>query len=154
MNHPDDPSAAVDSCWTHADPADRERFVRNVFVGETCWIWTGGLEPYGGYGRFRTANGVIAVHRWSHQATTGTTADVVRHGCDIRCCVRPDHLIGGSQADNLADLSRRGPRRGWAVDAPRRWPELAYAIRDAARNGDHRRVTELLEHPEQLTLFG
>jgi hypothetical protein len=33
---------------------------------------------------------------------------VVRHTCDNKNCVRPSHLVLGSQADNMADRSARG----------------------------------------------
>lgn len=33
---------------------------------------------------------------------------VARHTCDNRWCIRPDHIISGTQADNMADMSARG----------------------------------------------
>lgn len=139
--------------WPHAHPTERDRFAATIVHTDTCWVWTGGIESFGGYGRFRTPTGVIAAHRWSYHATHGHLPAVVRHTCDIRCCVRPDHLLGGTQADNLADRARRGARTGWVPDQPTWWPDLAYAIRTAARTGNHHLLTQLLDHPEQLTLF-
>jgi hypothetical protein len=33
---------------------------------------------------------------------------VVRHTCDNRLCVNPEHLVIGSQADNVQDMHERG----------------------------------------------
>jgi hypothetical protein len=36
---------------------------------------------------------------------------VVRHTCDNPSCINPDHLILGTQADNVADREARGRRK-------------------------------------------
>jgi hypothetical protein len=63
--------------------------------------------------------GVIATHRWSALAPYGAVLEpVVRHRCDVRCCVRPDHLVVGTQAQNVAPSDAaagrvmHGPARG------------------------------------------
>lgn len=143
--------------WTYVDPGERVRFAGSVYFrgGDECWLWLGGLEPDGGYSRFRSNTlGVIAGHRWSVIARRGALADpVVRHRCDVRCCVRPDHLSTGTQAQNIADTVRRGRWTSYATTGPRRWPELAYALRDAARNRDDAGIAELLRRPIQLELW-
>lgn len=37
---------------------------------------------------------------------------VVRHTCDVRECVNPDHLILGTQKDNIRDMHDRGRYAG------------------------------------------
>lgn len=37
---------------------------------------------------------------------------VVRHTCDNRLCVNPEHLVIGSQADNVQDMHERGRASG------------------------------------------
>lgn len=36
------------------------------------------------------------------------TGVVSRHTCDNRWCIRPDHIISGSQSDNMKDRKERG----------------------------------------------
>jgi hypothetical protein len=143
--------------WAHVGAAERDRFVTNVYRrrGDECWIWTGALEPDGGYSRFRSDTlGVIAGHRWSLIAHIGALSEpVVRHRCDVRCCVRPDHLIAGTQAQNIADTVRRGRWTSYARTGPRQWPQLAYALRCAARDANDTQIAELLRRPIQLEMW-
>jgi hypothetical protein len=115
----------------------------------------GGIESDGGYTRFRSETlGVVAAHRWSALAHHGAISEpVVRHRCDVRCCVRPDHLLVGTQAQNVADMVRRGRWTSHARTGPRAWPELSYALREAARNEDDELIAELLRRPIQLELW-
>ncbi len=140
-----------DNRWPHAAPGDLHRFARYVLTSddaEDCWIWLGGIEPDGGYGRFRQHGGpVIAAHRWSYLAHHGPTDwPVVRHRCDIRVCVNPHHLQAGTQAGNVDDTARRGT---WS---PIPWPQLAYVLRDHARRADHDAIAQLTARPRQLEL--
>ena len=47
-------------------------------------------------------------HRKVHFETTGEWPEVVRHTCDNPRCINPAHLVGGTQADNMQDMLRRG----------------------------------------------
>jgi len=147
----------VESYWPFVDAYERAGFASRVYLGsgDECWIWMGGIESDGGYSRFRSETlGVIAGHRWSALAHHGALAEpVVRHRCDVRCCVRPDHLAVGTQAQNIADTVRRGRWTSHARTGPQQWPDLAYSLRRAARLGDDAQIAELLRRPIQLELW-
>ena len=93
----------------------------------------GALEPDGGYSRFRQQDAlVIAGHRWSLRAHLGAlSGPVVRHICDVRVCVRPGCLRSGTQAQNIADMVRRGHQTTIPRVGPNTWPTLAYSLRSA-----------------------
>lgn len=79
-----------------------------------CWEWTGRVSE-DGYGQYR-ANRVVpslGTHRLSYIYHVGLIPDglLVRHTCDNPPCGNPDHLVLGTQADNMADMVRRGRYR-------------------------------------------
>ncbi len=143
----------ADHLWIH-DPANRRHFAANLFTGtdDECWIFIGGIEPVGGYGRWRPPRSEpVAAHRWSYLAHHGPTNEpVIRHRCDVRCCANPHHLIAGTQADNIRDTVERGAWRPVALPI---WPQRAYRLRNAARNGDRDAVNQITARAEQLALF-
>ena len=63
-----------------------------------------------GAGRPKIAGRKVYAHRAMYEAVYGPIPDglLVRHDCDNRACIRPDHLILGTQADNMADMAARG----------------------------------------------
>ena len=53
-------------------------------------------------------------HRKVHYEATGELPEVVRHKCDNPRCINPDHLLGGTQQDNVNDAISRG-RQSYGV---------------------------------------
>lgn len=88
-----------------------------------CWLWEGSQyrNGYGGYTvkrQGRTKN--YLAHRLAYQLANDValTSDVVlRHTCDTRPCVNPDHLLPGTQFDNIHDAIRRGRFRTGSANA-------------------------------------
>lgn len=80
-----------------------------------CWEWIGGRTS-AGYGTIaittKLAGRVNYVHRLVAALCVGevTPALTVIHRCDNPCCCRPEHLVIGTQQDNVADMIAKGRR--------------------------------------------
>lgn len=86
--------------------AELDRFWNKVQKTDTCWLWTGSIDNLG-YGRIR---GWTKAHRASWQIHFGPIPAGLNvcHSCDVRHCVRPDHLWLGTQKENVHDMIRKG----------------------------------------------
>lgn len=91
----------------------QERFERHYIpVTECgCWIWTGSTHKKQGYGYINSVgNKPLRAHVLSYRLFKGPVPKGldVRHTCDMRCCVNPDHLLIGTRKQNMEDAERRG----------------------------------------------
>lgn len=76
-----------------------------------CWLWLAGINPSTGYGRFYTGvDTCIYAHKFSYQFFKGIIPKgrMLRHRCDVKSCVNPDHLLIGTALDNSKDAVERG----------------------------------------------
>ena len=77
-----------------------------------CWLWDGytDTEGYGRIGLGGRHAGMTGAHRVSLKITGCHVPDdkFVLHRCDVPCCVNPEHLFLGNQADNIADMMQKG----------------------------------------------
>lgn len=89
------------------------RFFKYVRIGEACWFWIGGVSG-DGYGAFWTGTRLVGAHRFSYELHVEPLRRglQVRHSCDQPLCVNPDHLIVGTNTDNMRDRKQRGGRWG------------------------------------------
>lgn len=81
-----------------------------------CLLWEAGCDK-DGYGKFQITNPAkkpkqwhVRAHRFAHWLAAGESPEIVRHTCDVPACVNPEHIVGGTQKDNIADMDRRGRR--------------------------------------------
>src|SRR5579859_4319368 len=93
---------------------DREplanRFLKKVYKTENCWFWLGSRFN-NGHGKMTVAEvQQVATHvSWFLAHGEWPPADkLVLHTCDIRQCVRPDHLFLGTQGENTRDAVSKG----------------------------------------------
>lgn len=99
-----------------------------------CWIWIprGGA---GGYGQMYVAGKQIYAHRLSYMIHFGEIPSgmVVDHRCEVRNCVRPDHLVAATQRDNVHRA------RSWEYGAAMQ-REKTHCVQGHPYSGDNLRV--------------
>lgn len=91
-----------------------DRFWRSVKKTRGCWFWTASTDT-NGYGQFGVKGKAVLVHRFSYTLHKGKIPKgkgyhkmCVLHKCDTPNCVNPDHLILGTQQDNIRDRDLKG----------------------------------------------
>lgn len=80
---------------------------------DECWNWRGSVSK-NGYGCFAIGRHRISSHRMAYEIghkkrITGNL--LVRHKCDNKICVNPNHLETGTHKDNSQDMVKRGRAR-------------------------------------------
>jgi len=81
-----------------------------------CWLWTGKPTNPQGYGAIyinEPINKSVKAHRISWELTYGPIPDNLHclHKCDVRLCVKPEHLFLGTNQDNVDDMLEKGRGR-------------------------------------------
>lgn len=107
-----------------------------------CWLWIGfahkirnELRPF-----INSNKKPTLAHRVSYELFKGPIPDgmIVRHKCDNTICVNPDHLVLGTQQDNVKDRDdrKRGRwHRGTAHYNCKLTPEMVVRIKMASGYG-------------------
>jgi hypothetical protein len=79
---------------------------------DECWLWKGPVDAELGYGRTSFLGYPTTAHRvaWELQngdipKVIGTRKALIRHLCNNRLCVNPNHLKLGTHTDNAVDIS-------------------------------------------------
>lgn len=82
-----------------------------------CWEWKGGVQS-SGYGNFWINGKSYLAHRLAFarfkRKGKAPPTKLVRHKCNNRLCVNPNHLLSGTHKDNFNDAVAVG-RSGAAV---------------------------------------
>lgn len=110
-------------------------------LGE-CWVWCAKRDKYS-YGRFQCTIGTdrqrhVPAHRFSFELEHGRQpSGVIRHRCDRPSCVRPSHLLEGTQAENRRDTVLRGREpRGTAKPNARLTDAIILSARERSVAGE------------------
>ncbi len=151
----DEMGASVD--WFQLARQQEPRFMSKIQKSDGCWLWTAGVDK-DGYGKFQIGNLKgsspkqlhVRAHKLMASLQVGRLLDrdtVVRHTCDTPLCVRPDHLVAGTQTENRKDcVDKQRHAKGsthWAVKIS---PEDVERIRanPPAKRGDLARMAREL----------
>lgn len=94
--------------WGEAGVPLAERLAAKLVRQGDCWVWTGVRTYRGDYGVIRNEQGrKEGIHRVAFRLHYGYSPRVVRHSCDNGLCANPEHLLGGTQTDNVRDMMER-----------------------------------------------
>lgn len=88
---------------------------RAKFDTNGCLIWQGSKCKEWGYGRVWLSGRVHKAHRVMYWVTHGINSyeyphmpHTIMHTCDNPSCIKPSHLNGGTQSDNMRDMMAKG----------------------------------------------
>ena len=108
-----------------------------------CWIWCGPVTRYG-YGTVtRGRKKSLHAHRAAYEERFGEVSSdlVVRHTCDVKLCVNINHLIVGTQKQNIEDKDVK--TTGYNI-----YPQYSYP-RPCPMNANY----PCVEAPTQITSY-
>lgn len=89
-----------------------DKIMSKVKKTPTCWLWVGAHDRRG-YGTFHHRDRTYKAHRVVYTLLIGEIprGKLLLHSCDNPACVNPEHLIPGTQQDNMDDMIRKGRHR-------------------------------------------
>jgi hypothetical protein len=101
--------------------AVRARFFAHVKKTRGCWVWgnirkVAPAQNQHRYGMFSVDGRIVPAHVYSwrlhHRGAPVPRGKLVKHSCDNKRCVNPQHLSVGTHGDNLREAfaRKRHPR--------------------------------------------
>ena len=78
-------------------------------ITDECIQTPTGLDSYG-YGQCRDGYTMRKAHTiaFEHSGKTVPIGMLIRHTCDNRACINPEHLLLGTHNENMQDMVKRG----------------------------------------------
>lgn len=103
--------------WNRYTPIEKRLELNSVPEPNSgCILWLGRINQRG-YGIVKNGGKEHRAHRVAYQIANpdeDITDKFICHKCDVPSCINPDHLFSGTQKDNLADMTKKGRRKGGA----------------------------------------
>ena len=136
---------------------ESKRFWSKVNKTEDCWLWTAAvsnpklldqIDESRAYGIFWNGKRLVGAHRFVYELTRRPLqqGEIVMHLCDRPRCVNPDHLMVGSQPQNIRQAVVKGrfkgnPFCGSSRHGSKLTEEKVELIKKMASNGmTHRKI--------------
>ena len=129
-----------------------ERLLNKVIIDKNtdCWEWQGGKNNIG-YGMIRDEDKMRTTHRVSYEEHNDTIipkGKVVMHTCDNRSCVNPDHLIQGTQQQNMRDMVNKGRSLSGMSGRQHVKMQCVYCLKTIAKNVHNRCHGDKCKHKQ------
>jgi len=87
---------------------------KRIITDDGCWLWMGGLTS-NGYGQLlkKIWNSGYAhqwsCHHWNKSPLPAEKGYCIKHSCDNKQCVNPEHLSYGTLQENIKEMEERHP---------------------------------------------
>lgn len=90
-----------------------DRFLSYTRKTAACWAWVGRALKKTNRGQFTCRTKRLSAPRMAYSMFVGPIPEglVVMHTCDNPNCVKPSHLLLGTQYDNVKDRDAKGRNR-------------------------------------------
>ncbi len=91
-------------------PTLAERLAERTISDGECIIWQGATAGKFKYGQIKVNGRMRYCHRLSYQLNKGDipAGMLVMHTCDRPACINPEHLVLGTQKNNMDDMRLKG----------------------------------------------
>lgn len=100
--------------WLYGDARMNGRLYRRKTIDYNitslgCFECTSHVVNRGGYTEYHFNNRKYLLHRYVYEECFGEIPEgmIVRHKCDNRLCINPEHLELGTHQDNMKDMVNR-----------------------------------------------